>query len=244
VGKPTAALAEALAVTIEACGTEFSAAAVQIMLADLADYPEQAVLVALQRTRREHKGRLVLAAIIERIDDGRPGVEVAWAMTPRDERDTAVLTTEILDALRIAQPLLTEGDEIAARMAFKEAYTKRVEIARANRLPVRWHVSIGWDAAGRVAPLAEAVRLGRITEAIAEKHVHGDNLRDMLALAGAPERPALAAPQNLAQLTQRLPPVSTPEPQPAPPRKRWGDAYTQGTDQPAAPESVHLENPA
>lgn len=195
--EPSAAVQKALAVTAEVCGAELTAAAVDVMLADLSEYPEVAVLDALKRVRREHKGRLVLAAIIERIDDGRPGVEVAWAMVPRSERDTAVLTTEMLHALSAAQPLLDEGDEIAARMAFKEAYTKVVELARANGVSVRWQASIGWDANGRAAPLGEAVRIGRLSLAQAEQYVTGEALKDMLELAGVTSHPALAAPKPL-----------------------------------------------
>lgn len=190
------AVAQALAVTAEVCGSEMSEAAAKIMLADLADYPDAMVLAALQRVRREHKGRLVLAAIIERIDDGRPGVEVAWAMVPRSEADTAVVTTEMLAALQTAQPLLDEGDEIAARMAFKEAYKALVERSRAAGEPVQWQASVGWDQRGRTAPLADAVRLGRLPLVQAEQYVQDDNLIDLLSLAGVTNHPALAAPKS------------------------------------------------
>lgn len=238
--KSTAAVAEALAVTIEACGAELSEAAVRIMLSDLADYPEDAVLQALKRTRREHKGRLSLAAIVERIDDGRPGVEVAWAMVPRSESTTAVLTDEMLAALAAAQPLLNDGDEIAARMAFKEAYTAAVERARADRVTVRWQASIGWDAAGRVQPLADAVKHGRIPLAHAETFVQGEHLTDLLAIAGVQNHPALAAPKAIPpRVRAALAPKSTPTEAEPPertdePARKWGPLYTGGA---AAAES-------
>ncbi|MES2488531.1 MAG: hypothetical protein V4607_01980 [Pseudomonadota bacterium] len=197
---------EALAVTAEICGGEISDAAAKVMLMDLSAYPEQAVLAALQRLRREHSGRLVLAAIIARIDDGRPGVEVAWAMVPRTEYDTAVLTQEALIALSQAQPLLNRGDEIGARMAFKEAYNSAMVKARAEQKPVQWQVSLGFDAPGRPGPLAEAVRYGRISIAEAENSVHGEHLREMLSLAGVTNHPALAAPERTnAQILKFVP---------------------------------------
>lgn len=197
---------EALAVTAEICGGEISDAAARVMLADLSAYPENAVLGALQRLRREHKGRLVLAAIIERIDDGRPGVEVAWAMVPRNEYDTVVLTEETMLALRQAQPLLNLGDEIGARMAFKEAYNAALALARAQQKPAKWQVSLGFDAAGRPGPLAEAVRYGRIGLAEAEHHVHDEHLREMLSLAGVTNHPALEAEKrDTSRILQFIP---------------------------------------
>ena len=76
-------LAEALAVTAELTGTELSVAAAKVMATDLAAYPRQQVLGALARCRRELKTRLTMAAVIERLDDGRPGAEEAWAMIPK-----------------------------------------------------------------------------------------------------------------------------------------------------------------
>lgn len=216
---------KALAVTAEVCGSEISEGAAMVMADDLAQYPEAAVLDALKRVRREHKGRLVLAAVIERIDDGRPGVEVAWAMVPRDERDTAVLTSEMLAALRIAQPLLEAGDEVAARMAFKEAYTASVERARADSLPVEWSASLGWDHTGRPGPLADAVRRGRLPLDRALSYVHGDAAHEIKALVGL-QVEALQPPATIQALVDKMP-VAIPKPAPkeSAPRKKWGGAY-------------------
>ena len=78
-------LLQALAVTAELTGTELSEPAARVMANDLAAYPVQQVLGALTRCRRELKGRLTVAAILERLDDGRPGPNEAWAMIPQDE---------------------------------------------------------------------------------------------------------------------------------------------------------------
>lgn len=101
--------------------------------------------------------------IIELIKpDGRPGADEAWAMIPRDEYASVVMTEEMAEALHIAQPLLDEGDQVAARMAFKEAYARIVDAAKRDGRPVKWFPSLGQDKEGREAVLAEAVRLGRI----------------------------------------------------------------------------------
>jgi len=101
--------------------------------------------------------------ILEKINpDGRPGPDEAWSMIPRDEQTTVVMTEEMAAAMRVAQPLLDEGDQIAARMAFKEAYNRQIDQAKRAQIPSKWFISMGWDMEGRLAPVAEALRLGRI----------------------------------------------------------------------------------
>ena len=95
--------------------------------------------------------------------DGRPNADEAWAMIPRNESVSAVLSQEMLTAMGSAQPLLNEGDQVAARMAFKETYTRLVTEARQLSRPVEWFPSLGHDNEGRKAVIKEAVRLGRIT---------------------------------------------------------------------------------
>jgi hypothetical protein len=157
-------LIQALAATAELCGTNLSEAAAKMLLTDLADYDERAVLVALSKCRRELKGRLTLAEIISRIDDGRPGAEEAWAVLPFDESTSVVWTEEMSAAFWIAQPLIDQGEKVAARMAFKEAYLRMVGEAREHRKPARWTVSLGHDKAGRQPILAAAVEKGRISQ--------------------------------------------------------------------------------
>lgn len=175
-------LLKALAVTAEVCGASISNAAAQVFVAELSLYPEHTVFAALRRLNREHKGQLTLASIIERIDDGRPSADEAWAMVPRAEHDTAVLTSETLEALKAAQPLLNEGDQIAARMAFKAAYARVVAKAKDEGRGPAWIASLGWDGAGRVGPLADAVEQGKLTAAMALGLVSGSE-REALAVA-------------------------------------------------------------
>lgn len=155
----------ALAATAELCGARLTPAAARLLALDLAEYPLPAVVAALARVRRELDGGrgFCLKAITDRIDDGRPGVEQAWAMLPRDEHASVVWTEDMREAWAAALPLLVDGDRIAARMAFKEAYTARVTQARAERRPVCWGASLGMDRHARGAVVAEAVRLGRLS---------------------------------------------------------------------------------
>lgn len=189
-------LVKALAVTAECCGTEISVPVAKMMASDLSEYPLDAVLKALLKVRREHQGRLTLAAVISRIDDGRPGADEAWAQIPRDEYTTSVLTKEMMQALAVAQPLLNEGDQIAARMAFKDAYKKLVDEARTGRIPVSWSISIGWDKAGRVSELADAVIAGKIGQSAALHYLDGEHLSAFQKQIGGSVEAISAKPIN------------------------------------------------
>ena len=160
---PTSKLYEAVAVTLELTGTSLSEVAARIMAEDLARYPEAQVMGALTRCRRELKGRLTIADVISRLDDGRPGVEEAWAMLPKDEQTTAVWTVEMSQASAVVHDLLDRGDEVAARMAFKEAYSKACQLARDRGEPVSWSATLGWDKGGRESVLKAAVVAGRLS---------------------------------------------------------------------------------
>lgn len=158
----TETLIKAIAVTAELTDTQLSEAASRVMASDLSRYPEQQVLGALTRCRRELRGKLTLADVISRLDDGRPGPEEAWAMLPRDESQTVVWTAEMAKAWGVALPLLIDGDNVQARMAFIEVYRREVQAARDAGIPVCWTPSLGTDKHGREAVLLEAARLGRL----------------------------------------------------------------------------------
>lgn len=107
------------------------------------------------------------AHIIERIqaaaaNDGRPGAEQAWALASRasDERATVVWTQEMAQAWRVCQSVMLMGDEVGARMAFKETYTALVDDARHARIKPQWTVSEGFDQTMRHAAVLQAETLG------------------------------------------------------------------------------------
>lgn len=164
MAKISAELLQAIAVTAELTGTTFSEPAARVMAGDLAQFPEDQVMAALRRCRRELRSTLTLAAILERIDDGRPGSEESWARLSSaigNERATVVVTAEELRAFYVADK--SPDDKIAARMAFKEAYTKAVTEARAVSRPVGWTAILGHDPGEREAVLIEAVEQGKLT---------------------------------------------------------------------------------
>lgn len=156
-------LIKSVTATAEIMGTELSVDGARMMCDELAEFPEPMVLAALSRCRRELKGRLTLAEIIARIDDGRPGPNEAWAMCPRSEADSAVWTDEMSRAFFAAKPLIDAGDDVAARMTFIETYQREITQARANKLPPNWWPSLGFDLDGRERALREAQTKGRLS---------------------------------------------------------------------------------
>lgn len=97
-------------------------------------------------------------------DDGRPGVEEAWAasLRARDEAQTIVWTGEMAQAWADARLVLDCGDEIGARMAFKEVYGRLVNEARRARRAAVWTPSLGFDATLRDQAITQAAAVGRL----------------------------------------------------------------------------------
>lgn len=157
-------LIKAVVTTAEVMGTELSVDGARLMCEELSAYPEPMVMASLSRCRRELRTKLILADILSRLDDGRPGPQEAWAMVPLDEAITAVMTTEIATAWGVANGLLQSGDAVAARMAFLEVYQREVTKARDERRPVKWFASLGHDKNGREQALIDAVEKGRISQ--------------------------------------------------------------------------------
>ena len=160
---PSTDLIKAVAVTAELCGRTFSPEAAAVFVGDLAAYPERAVIAALGKCRREVRGMLTIAEVVSRLDDGRPGAEEAWSLMPFDEAQSVVWSDEMSRAFGVCGPLLAVGDRVAARMAFKETYTRLVSEAREGGVPVKWSPSLGHDPRGREAALLAAVDRGQIT---------------------------------------------------------------------------------
>ena len=160
--RPTERLIQALTVVVELTGTDLSQMAARVMANDLAQFPEDQVLGALNRCRLELKGRLTIADVLQRLEDGRPAPEEAWSLIPRDEASSAMWTAEMREAFGVAYPLL--GDNLVqARMAFIERYKLAVQKAREAARPVEWEFSPGTDKAGRELVLLDAAEKGRIS---------------------------------------------------------------------------------
>jgi dephospho-CoA kinase len=119
-------------------------------------------------------------------DDGRPGAEEAFAqaLAAADEAETVVWTVETAEAWGVAQKVLATGDEVGARMAFREVYTRLVAEARAARRPVQWLTALGHDRNRHADALRKAADLGRIPRAEADAAAAADDDDDDDAVPG------------------------------------------------------------
>lgn len=145
-------------------------------------------------------------------DDGRPGPEEAWAIALRaaDEAETVVWTQDIAQAWHVARTVLDAGDEVGARMAFREAYARIVSEVRARRVSAKWVASLGFDAQRRDAALTQAAEAGRIDAPILPAP---RSEQPFLALVSSPFM-LDATRASLAALRERLTAAATDAPSP------------------------------
>lgn len=166
-------LVKGLMATAEVIGDQLRPTAAAYMVQDLSCYSMAELERALAGCRRELKGRLSLAAVLERIDDGHPAPNEAWAVAIQaaDERNTVVWTTLTQQAWNTALPLVQAGDKIAARPAFLETYARLLKDARAARLPASYTPSLGFDLTSRNAVLTDAVSKGLLAHDQVSDHL-------------------------------------------------------------------------
>lgn len=173
-------LLEALAVMAELTGTEWSKPAIKVIQQELSAYPEQDVLGAIRRCQGELRHRVTLADILDRIPSQHPGVEEAWAQVSKvmnNEQVSSIVWTEQMRE-GFGAAVAVQDDKIAARMAFKEVYTRAVREARANRQLPSWSVSLGYNKALRDECVREAAQRNLISQVYAAKLLAHDPPRD------------------------------------------------------------------
>jgi hypothetical protein len=165
-------LVNEITVLAEAFGEGLTAERQAIYAEALADIEREQLRGAFRRARFELRWfpkiaelRELAGASVSGANDGRPGAEEAWARMPKGERredDTVVWCEEEQIAYGVCRSLLLDGDQIGARMAFKERYERELAGARSQGRPVRWKVSAGYDVESRLVTLASAVEEKRI----------------------------------------------------------------------------------
>lgn len=181
---------QAIAVTAELTQTTLTGPAMAAMARDLLQsYPVESILAALDRCRREISGKLTLKSVIDRLDDadGRPGANEAWsiALSGFDGSETIVTNNEIAIAMGVAKPIMDSGDDVGARMAFRDAYERIVREERAKGTKVTWWPSLGSDAHRRIDAIKEAVDRGRLTHERAMAYLPAPATPDELAKGNA-----------------------------------------------------------
>lgn len=125
--------------------------------------------------------------------DDRPGADEAWGLllrVIRDERETAVLSDEMRIGWIACQPILDLGDEVGARLAFRETYHREVERARKMAVAPRWMPTLGTDPTLRQTRLREAVEARRIGVDTVRALLPGATPAAICQVAGLLEGPA------------------------------------------------------
>jgi len=153
---------EMLIATFAAIGQEMPDAGMRIIAEDLSVFPLNDIARALTRCRKELK-RIALVDILDRIPGGHPSSEEAWAVCApalNNERITIVWTEPMARAFGVALNL--QDDPVAARMAFKEVYTKAVGEIRLTAPKPKWLLSPGFDANQRAEVVETAVSEGKL----------------------------------------------------------------------------------
>ena len=117
-------------------------------------------------------------------------------MIPRDESASVVWTDEMAAAYGIAYPLISEGEHVAARMAFLEHYRAAVSKARLDGVRVNWVPSLGYDQVGRARALQEAADKGRIPHDYPMLAIYREQV----------DAPRIGGPASVASLLPRLKP--------------------------------------
>lgn len=181
-------LVKMLAATAELMGAQLSGPALSVMAKDFSSYDVNLIEHALKNVRLNHT-RFSPAAIQKEIEalhpDGRPGADEAWAMIPSNEYVSIVWNDEIIAAYNICKPLANEGDLVAARMAFKQAYDRLVAQNKMDGILPKWQVSLGYGQEGREEAVKRAVQMRRITPEQAQillPYKDNDNIEKAVAL--------------------------------------------------------------
>lgn len=184
----------------------------------LKGFPDGVVLAAATRHIASSKWKPQLADILAlcQAQDGGGwlGADEAWALMPKTEDESAMLTQEIAEAITAATPLLEMGDKVAARMAFKDCYSRLVERARIEGRQPRYFPSFGTDPHGRVQMLARAVQSGQVTMLEAARQLP-EYANQVITMAGIDKKALLAGPEG-AGIVALLPHIAAPE---TPPEK-------------------------
>jgi hypothetical protein len=144
-----------------------SPAAKAMFFTDLQNYPLHLIEAALAAHRVDpDRGRFTPkpADIASQIERRRAvqwlGADEAWAQVPKIEGQPGILNEVTAQALAVAAPLLAEGDDTAARMAFKSTYNRLTERAKLEKRTPHYFLSPGGTFEEQQAVLAEAERQG------------------------------------------------------------------------------------
>lgn len=180
----------------------FSPDRIAMWMTALSVFPPGSVAKSAANYMRTNKFKPQLADIVQGCVAQQANswltADEAWALMPKSEMDSCMLTNETAQAMAAASPLLEAGDRIAARMAFRGAYERLVEQAKIDGRQPTFFPSLGNDVPGRAAMLGAAVKAGQypLDSAIG---LLPEFSTEIVQLAGVQNHPLLAAPDEKAK---------------------------------------------
>jgi hypothetical protein len=187
----------------------FSDDRIEMWIEQLSVFPPGSVMQAGKNHMRTSRFAPQLAEIVAacqaQAGGGWLGADEAWAMMPKSEAQSAMMTNELSQAMAAASPLLEEGEQNAARMAFRATYSRLVEQAKIEGRAPRYFLSQGTDFNGRIEVLATAVRAKQIgLDAAISLLPSAAN--ELTSAAGAPNRALLSGPSaaGMAKVKQLM----------------------------------------
>lgn len=213
-------LTEELIATIEAMGGEANLKVVGMMVADFRVFPKHQLKEALHRVRMEGTSRLTPKVLLDQLDaiNGRLGADEAFALVlkAKDETQTVVWTDEVAQAWAAVYSMVQSKDQVGARMAFKQAYERIAQDARAQLKRPEPAFTLGTDPELRRVAITQAHEQGRLPLALALDALEGVAQFDarqntFVALGYTPSPLALPAPSNdggLSHLVTNKPTIS------------------------------------
>lgn len=176
-----------LSATLDLYGRKLSVGAYSIWFEALLNHPIEDCRRALAAYVQAGGDRAPVPVDVIRIlqaNDGWIGAEEAWSIVSKalsDESVTVFWTLPMQMAFGVA--LEISSDKVASRMAFKEVYTRELTMARDREDKPVWQASPGTNAQARQAAIEDALRLGRVTVAYAQKLLpHLEQPADLAAL--------------------------------------------------------------
>lgn len=175
----------------------FSPDRIAMWMNALSSFPRGSVTKSAENYMRTNKFKPQLADIVQgcmtQVPNAWLSADEAWALMPKTERDSCMLTNETAQAMAAAAPLLADGDKIAARMAFRGAYERLIERAKVEGRPPVFFPSFGDDKDQRAAMLGKAVKAGQYPLESALTMMP-EFTHEIIQLAGVKNHPLLAAP--------------------------------------------------
>lgn len=141
--------------------TPFEPVKLEMWMRELSRFGAGSVLRSAENFIRTSKFKPQLSEIVKGCEVQAPSLwlngDEAWARMPKSESESAMMCNETAEALALAMPLLLAGEESAARLAFRGAYTRLAEKAKIEGRAPAYFLAQGSDRGHRVEVLAAAI---------------------------------------------------------------------------------------